>query len=179
MGTPPRDCVVILSLIAAMAKGRVIGVDNRMPWHLPADLRHFKDLTWGKSVVMGRQTYLSLGKPLPGRRNIVLTHDVHFSAPGCVVVHEWSQVEVLCAEEEEVMVIGGQTLYEQTLPLAKRLYLTEIDLSVQGDRFFPEWDENEWQLMQSEFFHADEKNPYAYRFSYFERTYSAVFSVQM
>lgn len=160
---------MILSLIAAMAKHRVIGVDNRMPWHLPADLRHFKDLTWGKSVVMGRQTYLSLGKPLPGRRNIVLTRDAYFSAPGCELVHAWSEVEVLCAEEDEVMVIGGQTLYEQTLPLAKRLYLTEIDLAVEGDRFFPLWDENQWQLMRSESFEADAKNPHAYRFLEYRR----------
>ncbi len=169
MGASPRDRIVILSLIAAMAKHRVIGADNRMPWHLPADLRHFKDLTWGKSVVMGRQTYLSLGKPLPGRRNIVLTHDMHFSAPGCELVHAWSQVAILCAEEEEVMVIGGQMLYEQTLPLAKRLYLTEIDLAVEGDRFFPQWDANQWQLMHTESFEADAKNSYAYRFLEYRR----------
>lgn len=169
MGASPGDRVVILSLIAAMAKHRVIGVNNGMPWHLPADLRHFKELTWGKSVVMGRQTYLSLGKPLPGRRNIVLTRDVHFSAPGCELVHAWSQVETLCAEEEEVMVIGGQMLYEQTLPLAKRLYLTEIDLVVEGDRFFPPCDENQWQLMSSESCEADAKNPYAYRFLEYRR----------
>jgi dihydrofolate reductase len=102
---------MIISIIAAMAKGRIIGLNNHMPWHLPADLRHFKDLTLGKPVVMGRQTYLSLGKPLPERRNIVLTHDLNFVAPGCEVVHNWSEVEALCAGCDEMMVIGGEAVY--------------------------------------------------------------------
>lgn len=169
MDTPARGNVVIISLIAVMAKDRVIGLDNRMPWHLPADLRHFKALTLGKPVVMGRQTYLSLGKPLPGRRNIVLTHDVHFMAAGCDIAHDWQQALALCSECEEMMVIGGQAVYQQTLPLATRMYLTEIDLSVQGDRFFPQWDEDEWQLLASESFVADDKNPYNYRFLDYRR----------
>lgn len=160
---------MIISIIAAMAEKRVIGLNNHMPWHLPADLRHFKALTLGKPIVMGRQTYLSLGKPLPERRNIVLTHDVNFTAPGCDVVHNWQQVEALCAGCDEMMVIGGEAVYKQILPLANRLYLTKIELETTGDRFFPQWNDNEWQLIAEEVFAADDKNPYAYRFLEYRR----------
>jgi dihydrofolate reductase len=160
---------MIISIIAAMAEKRVIGLNNRMPWHLPADLRHFKALTLGKPIVMGRQTYLSLGKPLPERRNIVLTHDVDFAAPGCEVVHNWQQAEALCAGCDEMMVIGGEAVYKQILPLANRLYLTKIELETTGDRFFPQWNDNEWQLVVEETFAADDKNPYAYRFLEYRR----------
>jgi dihydrofolate reductase len=160
---------MIISIIAAMAEGRVIGLNNHMPWHLPADLRHFKALTLGKPIVMGRQTYLSLGKPLPERRNIVLTHDVNFVAAGCEVVHNWQQAEALCADCAEIMVIGGAAVYEQILPKAHRLYLTEIELETKGDRFFPQWNESEWQLVTKEAFAADDKNPYAYCFLEYRR----------
>ncbi len=160
---------MLISIIAAMAEGRVIGLNNQMPWHLPADLRHFKAMTLGKPVIMGRQTYLSLGKALPGRRNIVLTHDVDFVAAGCEVAQNWQQVETLCADYEEIMVIGGALVYEQILPLAQRLYLTEIAFSIQGDRFFPKWNEAEWEKVSEEAFVADEKNPYAYRFLEYRR----------
>ncbi len=160
---------MIISIIAAMAEGRVIGFNNRMPWHLPADLRHFKALTLGKPVVMGRQTYLSLGKALPERRNIVLTHDVNFVAPGCEVAHNWQQVEALCAACAEIMVIGGAAVYAQILPKAQRLYLTEIELDTTGDRFFPQWNESEWELVAEEAFAADDKNHYAYRFLEYRR----------
>ena len=160
---------MIISIIAAMAEGHVIGLNNHMPWHLPADLRHFKALTLGKPIVMGLQTYLSLGKPLPERRNIVLTHDVNFVAPGCEVVHNWPEVEALCADYDEMMVIGGEAVYKQILPKAHRLYLTEIQLKTKGDRFFPQWNDNEWRLVVEETFAADDKNPYAYRFLEYRR----------
>ncbi len=160
---------MIISIIAAMAEKRVIGLNNHMPWHLPADLRHFKALTLGKPIVMGRQTYLSLGKPLPERRNIVLTHDLNFVAPGCEVVHNWSEVETLCADCDEMMVIGGEAVYKQILPLANRLYLTKIELETTGDRFFPQWNDDEWRLVAEEAFAADDKNPYAYRFLEYRR----------
>ncbi|MCD6045986.1 MAG: Dihydrofolate reductase [Gammaproteobacteria bacterium] len=162
---------MLISIIAAMAEGRVIGLNNHMPWHLPADLRHFKALTIGKPVIMGRQTYLSLGKPLPERRNIVLTHDVNFIAPGCEVAHNWSAVEALCADCSEIMVIGGEAVYKQILPQAHRLYLTQIALATKGDRFFPQWNESEWQLVAEEAFAADEKNPHAYRFLEYRRIF--------
>ncbi len=160
---------MIISIIAAIAEGRVIGLNNHMPWHLPADLRHFKALTLGKPIVMGRQTYLSLGKPLPERRNIILTHDLNFVAPGCEVVHNWPEVEALCTDCDEMMVIGGEAVYKQILPKAQRLYLTEIQLETKGDRFFPQWNKDEWRLVAKEAFVADDKNPYAYRFLEYRR----------
>ena len=164
MGASSWGSRVIISLIAAMAEDRVIGLNNRMPWHLPADLRHFKALTLGKPVVMGKQTYLSLGKPLPERRNIVLTHDVDFKAPGCDIAHDWPEVLALCEDSEEIMIIGGEAVYRQTLPIATRMYLTEIAIKVEGDRFFPQWDEQEWLLLDKKSFVADDKNPYNYSF---------------
>lgn len=170
MGAPTWGSLVIISLIAAIAKNRVIGLNNQMPWQkMSADLRHFKALTLGKSVVMGRQTYLSLGKSLPERRNIVLTHDVHFEAPDCDMAHDWPEVELMCRGCEEMMVIGGEAVYRQALPFATRMYLTEIDLIIKGDRFFPEWDVREWRLFASESFMADDKNPYNYSFLEYRR----------
>lgn len=160
---------MIISIIAAMAEERVIGLNNHMPWHLPADLRHFKALTLGKPVVMGRQTYLSMGKALPERPNIVLTHDVNFVAPDCEVVHNWQEVEDFCVNYTEIMVIGGEAVYTQILPRAHRLYLTEIALATAGDRFFPQWNDSEWQLVAEEAFAADDKNAYAYRFLEYRR----------
>src|SRR5687767_855649 len=113
-----------ISLIAALDRNRVIGKDNQLPWHLPADLKHFKALTLGKPILMGRKTYLSIGKPLPERTSIILTHDKTFRAPaGCLVAHSLAEALQQVKNTNEVMVIGGAKLFEQTLPIAKRLYL--------------------------------------------------------
>ncbi len=162
---------MIISMIAAMAQDRVIGLNNHMPWHMPADLQHFKALTLGKPVVMGRYTCLSLEKPLPKRRNIVLTHDKQFMMDGFEIAHEWQQVKTMCADCEEVMIVGGEAVYRELLPFASRLYLTEINASIKGDRFFPEFDKSKWKLITEKEFAADDKNPYPYRFLEYRRAY--------
>lgn len=149
-----------ISLIAAMARHRVIGKNNQLPWHLPADLKHFKALTTGKVVVMGRKTFEAIGRPLPNRKNIVLTHDRHWNREGVIVVHSWEQALELCGSEEELMVIGGAQLYEQTLSKASAFYLTLIDADIEGDAVFPEWNANEWQEEERTEHPADEKNSY-------------------
>jgi|SRR5476649_364832 len=159
---------MIISLIAALAIDRVIGLENAMPWHLPADLAWFKRLTLNKPVVMGRRTYESLGQPLPGRRNIVLSR--HPGADERVV---WvkSPAEALAAagEVEELMVIGGGTVYQAFLPQAARLYLTHIDAEINGDTYFPDYEPDQWQSTFSEFHDADEKNSHSFCFEILHR----------
>ncbi|GGW55769.1 type 3 dihydrofolate reductase [Alishewanella tabrizica] len=154
-----------IAMIAAMAANRVIGLNNQMPWHLPADLKHFKAVTLGKPVIMGRKTFESIGRPLPGRRNIVISRQ---AAPDNVPVEWVSSIEAaleLVAAVPEVMIIGGADIYRQCLPLASRLYLTEIDLDTTGDAFFPDYlAEANWQEQANEFFPVTADNPLAYRF---------------
>jgi dihydrofolate reductase len=155
-----------ISLIAAMAKNRVIGRDNRLPWHLPADLRRFKALTTGAAVVMGRRTWDSLPlRPLPGRVNIVVSRTADFCPPGCRV-RTSLEGAVRAAQGlgcRELFVIGGAEVYAQALDFAERLYLTEIDLEVDGDAYFPEWNAEEWEETVRLGFPAAESNP-AYSF---------------
>lgn len=155
---------MLLSLIVAMADNRVIGRDNRLPWHLPADLKHFKALTMGKPVLMGRLTWESIGRPLPGRRNVVITRDRHYRASGCEVVGSVAEALHRLAASKEVMVIGGARLYEQTLPVADRLYITYIHADFDGDVRFPEFSPAEWRELAREDHGTDEKQPYAYSF---------------
>jgi len=158
-----------LALIAAMAGNRVIGRDNQLPWRLSADLRHFKALTMGKPVIMGRNTYESIGKPLPGRSNIVVTRDPNYRAPGCEVVHSLEQALEAAAGHAEAMVIGGSELYRQTLHRADRLYLTLVKAEVQGDTLFPELDPSQWRELERESHRADASNDYDYDFVILER----------
>ncbi len=158
-----------LSLIVAMDENRLIGASNQLPWRLPADLRYFKHTTMGKPIVMGRKTYQSIGKALPGRRNIVVTRNPSFHAEGCEVVHDIDAAIALCADSEEIMLIGGATLYEQTLPRATRLYITLIHHVFDGDTWFPEIDAKAWQVEKREDFDPDHDNPYAYSFITFRR----------
>ncbi len=159
---------MIISLIAALAVDRVIGLENAMPWHLPADLAWFKRLTLNKPVVMGRRTFESLGQPLPGRRNIVLSRH-----PGTDerVVWVGSPAEALAAagEVEELMVIGGGTVYQAFIPQAARLYLTHIDAEINGDTYFPDYEPDQWQSTFSEFHDADEKNSHSFCFEILHR----------
>lgn len=159
-----------ISLIVAMAENRVMGAGNRLPWRLPADLRHFKDLTMGKPVIMGRRTYDSIGRPLPGRHNIVVTRQRGLVLPGCTVVH--SLAEALCAAEPapEVMVAGGAEIFAEALPMAGRLYLTEVAAKVEGDVFFPAFDRGRWRETARGESAADEKNQYACTFLTLDRT---------
>lgn len=158
-----------VSLIAAMARNRVIGRDNQLPWRLSADLQHFKSLTMGKPIVMGRKTYDSIGKPLPGRTNIVVTRDRDFAAEGCVVTHGIEAALQAAAGHDEVMVMGGANLYEQLLPRADRLYLTEVRADVEGDAWFPLFDPADWRERERQAHQADEKNEYDYDFVVLER----------
>jgi len=159
---------MIISLIAALAVDRVIGLENAMPWHLPADLAWFKRLTLNKPVVMGRRTYESIGQPLPGRCNIVLSRH-----PGTDerVIWVGSPDEALSAagEVDELMVIGGGAIYHAFLPKAARLYLTHIDAEINGDTYFPDYDPSQWQSTFSEFHDADEKNSHSFCFEILHR----------
>lgn len=162
---------MMISMIAAMAHDRVIGMDNQMPWHLPADLAHFKRVTLGKPVLMGRKTFESIGRPLPGRRNLVISRNPGYSADGVEMVDsvEAALARLQAEGVEELMVIGGGYLYEQLLPRADRLYLTRIDLAVAGDTRFPPFPEDEWVRLESESHEPDERNPHPYRFETWQR----------
>ena len=157
-------------MIAAMAKDRVIGKDNDMPWHMPADLAHFKKVTMGKPVIMGRKTFESIGRPLPGRKNIVITRNDAWQAEGVEVTTSPDLALQLVADADEVMIIGGGNIYQQFLPKAKSLHLTFIDLLVEGDTKFPDWTSvGNWTEVDSESHDADEKNAHSYQFVTLEK----------
>ena len=158
-----------IALIAALAENRVIGRKNRLPWRLPADLRRFKSVTMGKPVIMGRKTYESIGKPLPGRSNIVVTRDPDYRAQGCQVVHSLDQALEAGAGHAEVMVIGGAELYRQALGRAQRMYLTLVRAEVEGDTLFPDIEPQQWRELERESHRADEKNQYDYDFVILQR----------
>ncbi|MBH0035045.1 type 3 dihydrofolate reductase [Pseudoalteromonas sp. NZS71_1] len=156
---------MIISMIAAMANNRVIGLDNKMPWHLPADLQHFKKVTTGKPVIMGRKTFESIGRPLPGRRNIIITRNSEYTAQGIEVVTTPEAALELVFAVEEVMIIGGGNIYEQFLPKAERLYLTFIDLDIKGDTQFPDYNKvANWDVKEEQENLPDEKNKSSYKF---------------
>lgn len=134
---------MIVSLIAAIGKNRVIGKDNSLPWKLPEDMKRFKELTIGKPVIMGRKTFESIGRPLPNRKNIILTRDKNYEAEGCKVVHSVEEA-LKFANANEVMVIGGAQIYKEFLPVANKMYLTLIDEDFEGDAYFPEYNIYEW-----------------------------------
>ena len=161
---------MIISLIAAMAENRAIGIDNQLPWRLPADLRHFKQLTLGKPIVMGRNTWESLPGLLPERQHIVLTRNPDYAAPGAKVTHDTESALSAAGAVEEIMIVGGAEIYRLFLPLAKRIYLTLVKTEVAGDAFFPKLDENKWRLDEREGYPVDKKNPFAYEFLSYSRT---------
>ncbi|VAW76848.1 Dihydrofolate reductase [hydrothermal vent metagenome] len=158
-----------VSLIAAMAENRVIGRNNQLPWRLSADLQRFKALTMGKPIIMGRKTWESIGRPLPGRTNIVVTRDASYQAEGCVVVHSVDQALKAAADSDEVMVIGGANLYQQLLERTDRLYLTQVKTNVEGDAWFPEFDMTQWHEIARESHSNDEKNDFDFEFVTLER----------
>jgi dihydrofolate reductase len=151
-------------MITAMARNGVIGQDNRLPWRLPADLQHFKSLTLGKPILMGRNTWESLPGILPGRRHIVVTRNQGYQAPGADVVHSVEEALAAAEGEPEIMIVGGSQFYAQMLPRADRLYLTLVDADVTGDVHFPEIDWQQWQEVDRQAHSADEKNAYDYTF---------------
>src|SRR3989344_8266853 len=143
------NIIMIISIIVAIANNWVIGCKNALPWHLPADMRHFHELTMGKPVIMGQRTFESIGKPLHGRTNIIITFDKNYTVPECIVVHSIEESLAAAKGFEEVMIIGGASIYKQFLPLTKRLYLTLIDADIEGaDAFFPEFDYSEWNEIE-------------------------------
>lgn len=157
-----------ISLIVAKSKNNVIGKNNQLPWHLPADLKHFKQITMGKPIIMGRKTFDSIGKPLPGRRNMIISRDKQLFVEGCEVFNSIDDALSAVKNEPEVMIIGGANLYAQTMSRAKCIYLTLIDAEIEGDTFFPELNQ-EWKLVSEEKFSADEKNLYPYCFQCYEK----------
>jgi dihydrofolate reductase len=156
----------MISLLVAIGKNNVIGKNGKIPWSLPADMKHFVELTRGKSVIMGRKTFESIGKPLPHRKNIIISSNFH--AEGCTVV---SSIEdaLKASDSEEVMIIGGASIYEQFLPLSDKMYITFVDYNGPGDTFFPKIDPAIWKEVYREFNKKDEKNAYDYAFVTFER----------
>lgn len=158
-----------ITLIAAMANDRVIGINNTLPWDLPADMKHFREQTMGKPILMGRKTHDSIGRPLPGRHNIVVTRNAELEIEGCSVVPSIDAALEAAGDVPEVMVMGGASFYEQLLPQASRLVLTLIDLKVEGDAWFPALDGAEWREVSREAHEPDEKNRSAYTFIEFER----------
>lgn len=158
-----------ITLIAAVASNRAIGVNGRMPWHLPGELQHFRETTMGKAIVMGRKTWESIGRSLPGRQNIVVTRCNNYLAQGCQVADSLSSA-IAIATSTEVMVIGGGELYRQALPLAQGMMLTVVDCAPEADTWFPEWDRSMWSLVNQRTVSADEKNPFSYQVQEWVRT---------
>ena len=158
-----------LSIVVAMDGNRLIGKDNGLPWHLPADLAFFKKLTTGNTILMGRKTFDSIGRPLPNRRNIVITRNADIEITGCEVVNSIEEALSLAQGETEVMVIGGAKLYQQILPIADRLYITQIEGEFDGDTYFPTYDEKNWRQVSCESHLADKKNNHPYHFIVFEK----------
>lgn len=165
---------MIISLIAAMGRNRVIGNSGDIPWmgKAPADLKYFRDTTRGKPVIMGRKTFTSIGHALPDRLNIVMTRDVSFEAPGCVIASSREEALRLAGDADEIMVIGGEGVFKEFLPIANRIYLTLIDVEPEGDAFFPQFDSAQWQEVNREEHQSDEKNFYGYTFLMLEKKYS-------
>lgn len=167
------------ALIVAMAQNRVIGRDNQLPWRLPKDLQYFKATTMGKPIVMGRKTFESIGRALPGRVNIVVSTNLDYKAEGVRVVHSIEQALALAREVaqaegvDELMVIGGAQLYQRVLTQVDRLYLTLVEAEVAGDALFPALDWQQWQLLSEECHEPDNSNPYPYRFNVYQRVLSA------
>jgi len=147
-----------IAIIVAMTPQGLIGKDNQIPWHLPADLQLFKKITMGHPIIMGRKTFESLPGLLPGRQHIVLTRNTNYAAEGCVVVTNWAQIEILV--DGEAFVIGGAEIYNYAFPIAKQLYTTIVHAELEGDTYFPEWDKEEWQEVEREFRGKDEKNKF-------------------
>lgn len=158
-----------IAIIVATDEQGLIGKENDLPWKLSADLQYFRRVTMGKPLIMGRNTHESIGRVLPGRKNIIVTKNKAYQVEDCTVVHSINDALVACDQVEEVMVMGGASLYEQLLPTADKLYLTQVHASLAGDTWFPAWNKNEWSEISREDYLADEKNDYAYSFIIYEK----------
>jgi dihydrofolate reductase len=158
-----------LSLIVAMARNRTIGVNNTLPWRCPEDLKHFKSLTMGHHMIMGRKTYDSIGKPLPGRTTVVVTRNLDLKLEGCAIAHSLKEAISLCANDEEIFIVGGAELYRQVMPQVDTLYVTEIQQDVDGDAHFPEFDRSQWQEVAREARSQEAPQPLSYHFVTYRR----------
>ncbi|MFO7813283.1 MAG: dihydrofolate reductase [Pelovirga sp.] len=158
---------MIISLIAAMDRNRTIGHDGTLPWHLPADLQWFKRHTMGHNLLMGRRTFEAIGQPLAGRRTIVVSRNPNYQAPDCIVTTDIAAAIEAAKPAEQLFICGGGEIYRQTLDLAERIYLTKLDIEVTGDTFFPEFDEDAFEIVAQEH-HVE---PFHYNFSIFQRKY--------
>ena len=162
---------MVISLIAAASENKVIGKDNRLPWCLPTDMRYFKNITWAMPVIMGRKSFESLGKPLQGRKNIVITRRTGWQPDGIEIVHSIDQAIIVASELDvkEIFVIGGAEIFRAAMPSAGRIYLTLVHGNIEGDTFFPEIKQEEWKLVSNRDCEPDEKNAYALSFQVWER----------
>ncbi|BCK88445.1 IS1595 family transposase ISSsu9 [Sideroxyarcus emersonii] len=158
-----------LSIIVAMARNRTIGVNNMLPWHCPEDLKHFKALTMGHHMIMGRKTFDSIGKPLPGRTTVVVTRNTDLAISGCVVVHSLQEAIAACAGDQEIFVVGGAELYRQALPLMDTLYITEIQQDVEGDAHFPAFSMADWEETSRDARSQETPQPLNYHFVTYRR----------
>lgn len=158
-----------ISIVVAISENNAIGKDNQLLWHLPADLKHFKEITSGHTIIMGRKTYDSIGRPLPNRRNIVITRSTDLQIPNVEVVNSLDAAISLCEGENEVFIIGGAEIYKHAIQFADRIYLTTVHQTYEADAYFPVLDKNEWKEVDKEFHSTDEKNSVAYTFSTLER----------
>jgi dihydrofolate reductase len=162
--------MAMISLIVAASTNNAIGIGGDLPWRLSDDLKRFKAVTMGKPIIMGRKTWDSIGRPLPGRQNIVVTRQPEFSAEGCDVVASVAEAVAIAGDVDEVMVIGGSQIYELALPSADRIYLTRVHAEVEGDAFFPDVDESRWRLISDERHAADERNEFNFSSRIYDRT---------
>lgn len=168
--SPLGDLGIGLSIAVAVAENYAIGKNNQLLWHMPADLKFFKQITSGHTIIMGRKTFDSVGRPLPNRRNIVISRDPNLKIDGVEVVNSLDEaLSISKNEEKSVFIVGGAEIYKQALPKVDTLYLTTIHHNFEADTFFPEIDRNEWKEVKSERHKADEKNPYDYTFAVLER----------
>ncbi|RZK44166.1 MAG: dihydrofolate reductase [Pedobacter sp.] len=158
-----------ISIVVAISENNAIGKNNELLWHLPADLKHFKNITTGHTIIMGRKTFDSIGKPLPNRKNIVITRNTDLKVEGIDFVNSLEEALKLCGSDEESFIIGGAEIYKQALPLTSRIYLTKVHENFEADTFFPEIPEHLWKEIESITHEADDKNKYTYTFSTLER----------
>ena len=161
-----RPC---LSLIVAMARNRVIGTNKEIPWHLPGELKMFKAITMGHHIIMGRNTWESIGRLLPGRTTVIVTRRRDYQVPGAIVVDSLDAAIAACRNDDEIFIIGGAQLYAAALPRVDRIYLTQVDADIEGDTLMPQFDLAQWREHSSQAFAADEKNPYNYKLTVYDR----------
>lgn len=159
----------MLAIIVALSENNVVGIENRLPWKISADLRRVKALTMGHHILMGRKTHESIGKPLPGRTNVIISRNGNYSAEGCVIVNSLDAALELAKQDPEIFVFGGGEIFKQALPLVQKIYMTRVHTNIDGDTYFPELNPEEWQLTEEERHAADEKNEFDYSFLTYER----------